>query len=93
MVLDGLAAAGYKNYWQVLNAKDYGVPQHRERVFIVSIRDDIESCEPIFPAPIPLEKCMEDLLEPVVDEKYYINSERAAQLCKRLDEESDLRRT
>lgn len=91
MVLDGLAAAGYKNYWQVLNAKDYGVPQHRERVFIVSIRDDIESHEPIFPVPIPLEKCMEDLLEPVVDEKYYINSERAIQLCRRLDEESDSR--
>lgn len=42
-VLDSLEEAGYDNYWKVLNAKDYGVPQNRERVFIISIRKDIST--------------------------------------------------
>lgn len=42
IVLDSLDKAGYNNYWQVLNAKDYGIPQNRERVFIISIRKDID---------------------------------------------------
>ena len=43
IVLESLEQAGYNNYWQVLNAKDYGIPQNRERVFIVSIRKDIDT--------------------------------------------------
>ena len=39
-ILKDLSDLGYTNYWQVLNAKDYGIPQNRERVFIISIRDD-----------------------------------------------------
>ena len=41
-VLSSLEEAGYNNYWRVLNAKDYGIPQNRERVFIVSIRKDVD---------------------------------------------------
>ena len=66
--LEGL---GYTNYWQVLNAKDYGVPQNRERVFVVSILGEHTPYE--FPKPIPLDKCIADILEDEVDEKYYIN--------------------
>lgn len=66
-----LESLGYTNYWQVLNAKDYGVPQNRERVFVVSILGEHEPYE--FPKPIPLNKCVADILEAQVDEKYYID--------------------
>lgn len=72
-VLESLEEAGYNNYWQVLNAKDYGIPQNRERVFIISIRKDIDKGF-TFPTPIPLELRLKDLLEDEVDEKYYLSS-------------------
>lgn len=74
IVQEALGDAGYNNYVEVLNAKDYGVPQNRERVFIVSIRKDIDIGFE-FPAPVPLTKCLKDLLEDGVDEKYYITEE------------------
>ena len=73
IVLASLEAAGYNNYYQVLNAKDYGVPQNRERVFIVSIRKDIDHGLFQFPKPFPLEKRLKDVLEDEVDEKYYLS--------------------
>lgn len=69
--LETLDALGYRNYWQVLNAKNYGVPQNRERVFVMSIRKDIES-DYKFPEPVVLTKRLKDVLEPQVDEKYYL---------------------
>ena len=72
-VLDSLEKAGYNNYWKVLNAKDYGIPQNRERVFIVSIRKDIDHELFEFPKPYSLEKRLKDFLEPHVDEKYYLS--------------------
>lgn len=74
IVLDSLEAAGYNNYWQVLNAKDFGIPQNRERVFIVSIRKDIDTGCFRFPEGFPLELRLKDLLEDVVDEKFYIKN-------------------
>lgn len=65
-----LKSLGYTNYAQVLNAKDYGVPQNRERVFVVSILGDHKPYK--FPEPIKLDKCIRDILEDEVDEKYYI---------------------
>lgn len=73
IVLASLEAAGYNNYYQVLNAKDYGVPQNRERVFIVSIRKDIDHGLFHFPKSFPLEKRLKDVLEDEVDEKYYLD--------------------
>lgn len=69
--LEAMEKLGYKNYYQVLNAKDYGVPQNRERVFTVSILDDGDFS---FPPRRPLTKRLKDVLEPEVDEKYYISS-------------------
>ena len=74
-VLDSLEKAGYHNYWKVLNAKDYGIPQNRERVFIVSIRKDIDHNTFEFPKPYSLEKRLEDFLETHVDEKYFLSDE------------------
>lgn len=65
---------GYKNYWQVLNAKDYNIPQNRERVFCVSIRKDIKQSF-IFPPKQTLQYCLKDFLEKSVEEKYYINNQ------------------
>jgi len=74
IVQESLGDAGYNNYVKVLNAKDYGVPQNRERVFIVSIRKDIDIGFE-FPEPVPLTKSLADLLEDEVDEKYYLSDE------------------
>lgn len=71
-ILQDLDDAGYNNYWQVLDAKDYGIPQHRERVFIVSIRKDIAQ-EFTFPEKEELRLKLKDLLDDEVDEKYYLS--------------------
>ena len=77
--LDAMADMGYINNYKVLNAKDYGVPQNRERVFTVSIRKDIYKGF-FFPAPIPLEKKLKDVLEDDVDEKYYLTDAQVASM-------------
>lgn len=71
-VLTNLELAGYNNYYAVLNAKDYGIPQNRERVFIISIREDIDTGDFAFPTPFELKTRLKDLLEDEVDEKYYL---------------------
>lgn len=80
IVLASLETAGYNNYWQVLNAKNYGIPQNRERVFIVSIRKDIDTGNFKFPEPFPLELRLKDMLEDVVDEKFYLSETAVARL-------------
>lgn len=68
--LEILRSYGYQNFWKVLNAKDYGIPQNRERVFVVSI---LGGGQFKFPKPVPLEKRLKGVLESNVDEKYYLN--------------------
>lgn len=80
--LNKLEQLGYNNYWQVLNAKDYGIPQNRERVFVVSIRKDIDTKGYKFPSPVPLEKRLKDMLEPCVDEKYYLSADKVAKFLQ-----------
>lgn len=84
--LDKLEQLGYNNYWQVLNAKDYGIPQNRERVFVVSIHKDIDTKGYKFPSPIPLQKRLKDMLEPWVDEKYYLSADKVEKLITQIKE-------
>jgi DNA (cytosine-5)-methyltransferase 1 len=62
----------YHIYWDILNAKDYDVPQNRERVFIVGIRDDSDN-NFRFPTPQRLSKNLKDILETSVDDKYFLS--------------------
>lgn len=82
--LKALEAIGYNNYWKVLNAKDYGVPQNRERVFVVSIRKDVDTHGYTFPEPFKLDRRLKDVLETNVDEKYYLKQELVETFIKRL---------
>ena len=78
--LQAMGDLGYHSNYKVLNAKDYGIPQNRERVFTVSVRKDLED-EFIafeFPEPIELKTKLKDILEPVVDEKFYLSDEQVA---------------
>lgn len=74
--LEWLDELGYNNYWKMLNAVDYGIPQNRERVFCISIRKDIDTGY-TFPSPIESDAVLMDKLEPVedIDEKYFLSSE------------------
>lgn len=80
--MDELASYGYNNYISKLNAKDFGTPQNRNRVFMVSILGD-DKFE--FPKPFPLDKRLKDILETNVDEKFYIDPDRAKDMIAMLD--------
>jgi DNA (cytosine-5)-methyltransferase 1 len=79
IVLNSLESVGYNNYWQVLNAKDFGIPQNRERVFIISIRKDLDNRTFKFPNTTPLTLRLKDMLEDEVDDKYYLESSKVNQ--------------
>lgn len=74
---------GYNSYYKVLNAKDYGVPQNRERVYTVSIRKDIDMGYE-FPEPVDLKTKVKDTLEDKVDEKYYLKEKGLNYVSKRM---------
>lgn len=81
--LEAMERLGYVNYYQVLNAKDYGVPQNRERVFTVSILHD----DPVggfkFPEPAPLTTTLTGILELEAPEKYYLSDKTLATFRRR----------
>ena len=79
-----LESYGYKNFWKVLNTKDFGIPQNRERPFCVSILADYAHYE--FPQPFPLELRIKDVLEENVDEKFYL-SDKMLQYFLRVNED------
>lgn len=87
--LETLEYLGYNNYWQVLNAKDYGIPQNRERVFVISIRKDVDTKGYKFPSSVPLQKRLKDMLEPCVDEKYYLSADKVEKLTTQIKEISN----
>lgn len=66
-----LEEQGYKNYWDILNSKDYKIPQNRERVFLISILGEDREYE--FPKKLPLENNITDILEENVPDKYYLS--------------------
>lgn len=82
-VLNTLDELGYNTYWKVLNAKDYGIPQNRERVF--SIRKDIDHGYE-FPLYVELTLRLKDMLEEQVDEKYYLSQDKVDKFVKKFDE-------
>ena len=71
-----LDSIGYNTYWSILNGKNFGIPQNRERVFAISIRKDVDTKGFVFPETIPLETRLKDVLEANVDEKYYLPDDR-----------------
>lgn len=87
--LDYLKSRGYFSYHDFLNAKDFGIPQNRERCFCVSILSK-EFIEFEFPKKIPLKYVMKDFLEDKVDEKYFIKSEKADKLIEQLIKDGKL---
>ena len=84
--IEFLNSKGYTSYYEDLNASDYGVAQNRERTFMVSLLGNYNYK---FPAPMPLNKIMKDYLEESVDSNYYVNSQKALDLIKELEERSE----
>lgn len=86
-----LEGYGYKTFTEILNAKDFGIPQNRERVFGVSILRTPDEPEPAyhFPKPFPLETCLADVLDEEVDEKYFLSDEMLARFCIKSVEQGD----
>lgn len=82
--LNSLESIGYKNYWEVLNAKDFEVPQNRERVFAISILKS-KNQEFEFPKAVPLLLWLKDILEHNVDEKYYLSDEITQKLIEQIE--------
>lgn len=76
----------YNLHWQVLNTKDYGLPQNRERVFLIGIRNDLPN-DFIFPKNIPLELRLKDVLENEVEEKYYLSERTIESFQKESDKQ------
>lgn len=84
--IDFLESLGYSNFWQDINAKDYGIPQNRNRTFMISILDSTKKVTFNFPEPIKLNKKFIDLLidEDTIEEKFYINSPEANEVVRKL---------
>lgn len=65
---------GYQVFWKVLNSKDFGVPQNRERIYIVAFRDDLNVGEFVFPKPQNEQKCIKDIMDPApIPARYYLS--------------------
>lgn len=79
-----LEGMGYTSFRQVMNAKDYGVPQNRERIFVVSILGESWYN---FPQPFELKTRLKDVLEDDVDEKYYLDDVKVANFVGKLEKE------
>lgn len=75
-----LSDQGYTSYFQVLNAKEYGIPQNRERVFMVSVLGEHQRF--FFPKTVPLEHRLKDILEDNVDESYYLKPQQVESIIK-----------
>lgn len=84
-LLDVLDELGFNSYWSVINGKDCGIPQSRERVFVISIRKDIDNGKYEFPVPFDAGIRLKDVLENQVDEKYYLPDEKVQEFLKTID--------
>ena len=84
-LLDVLDELGFNSYWSVINGKDCGIPQSRERVFVISIRKDIDNGKYTFPQPFDTGIRLKDVLEDYVDEKYYLPDKKLQEFLKTID--------
>jgi DNA-cytosine methyltransferase len=84
MLLNELDEYGYNCHYKVLNAKDYGVPQNRERVYLIFIKKELDNGKFKFPEPFDNGLRLRDMLEDEVDEKFYVNTDKAKQLIQDL---------
>lgn len=78
---------GYHNYHKILNAKDFGVPQNRERIFVLSCLEEINY---EFPKGFESDKCLRDILEEEVDEKFYLEAEKVVKLIEQMQQSGKL---
>ncbi|MHB9901481.1 DNA (cytosine-5-)-methyltransferase [Clostridium botulinum] len=83
--IDTLNKLGYNSYWNILNSKDYGSPQSRERMFCISIRKDIDACLFKFPKPMDSIVPINTILDEYVDKKYYCINKYTREFIKRVD--------
>lgn len=82
---DELHEYGYNTYWKVLNAKDYGIPQNRERVYLIFIKKVLDNGKFVFPKGFDNGIRLKDVLEDEVDEKYYISDDKVKRFLKNLN--------
>nr|DAI83997.1 MAG TPA: Cytosine specific methyltransferase [Caudoviricetes sp.] len=87
--LDKLSSLGYVSRWARLNAKNYGVPQNRDRVFCISMRRDV-AFDYKFPAPFELKTRLEDVLEEEVADRYFLKDDAVSKFLKANDSDSAL---
>lgn len=85
---DELHEYGYNTYWKVLNAKDYGIPQNRERVYLIFIKRELDNGKFVFLEGFNNGIRLKDVLEDEVDEKYYISYEKVAKFLENLKHEN-----
>lgn len=90
MFINELHEYGYNTYYKVLNAKDYGVPQNRERVYLIIIQKELDNGKFTFPKPFDNGIRLKDILEDEVDEKFYVNTPQAHELIDSLIESGKL---
>lgn len=81
---DELHEYGYNTYWKVLNAKDFGIPQNRERVYLIFIKKDLDNGKFVFPEGFDNGIRLKDVLEDEVDEKYYISDDKVQKFLENL---------
>jgi len=86
MFLDELDEYGYNTYYQVLNAKDYGIPQNRERVYLILIKKELDNGKFKFPEPFDNGLRMKDMLDDEVQSIFYIFNDKSEQLLKELSD-------
>lgn len=84
MFTDELDEYGYNVYWKVLNAKDYGIPQNRERVYLIFIKKELDNGKFTYPEPFDNGMRLKDILEENVDEKFYISEDKVQKFIQTL---------